>query len=113
MRPRGSQIEAPATEGGQPPDLPGDARGPGVTGLRATSPPPRLAPAMPAARTVLITGRSTGIGRATAARPAGRGWAGKATARRTEPTAAPEGRGCRILALDVSDEGSMRAAVER
>jgi len=68
---------------------------------------------MPAARTVLITGCSTGIGRGTAERLAGRGWTVYATARRTESIAELEGRGCRILALDVTDEDSMRAAVER
>jgi NAD(P)-dependent dehydrogenase (short-subunit alcohol dehydrogenase family) len=68
---------------------------------------------MPAARTVLITGCSTGIGRATAERLAARGWTVWATARRPEAIADLEGHGCRILALDVTDEGSMRAAVER
>ncbi len=64
-------------------------------------------------RAVLITGCSTGIGRATAERLAERGWPVYATARRPESVADLEEKGCRTLALDVTDEDSMRAAVER
>jgi NAD(P)-dependent dehydrogenase (short-subunit alcohol dehydrogenase family) len=63
-------------------------------------------------KAVLITGCSTGIGRATAARLATRGWTVYATARRPESIADLEQAGCRTLALDVTDEQSMRAAVE-
>jgi NAD(P)-dependent dehydrogenase (short-subunit alcohol dehydrogenase family) len=63
-------------------------------------------------KTVLITGCSTGIGRATAERLARRGWTVYATARRTESIADLEGKGCRTLALDVCDEESMQAAVK-
>ncbi len=62
-------------------------------------------------KAVLITGCSSGIGRATAERLAGRGWTVYATARRPESIADLEERGCRTLALDVTDEESMRAAV--
>src|SRR4051794_6114751 len=62
--------------------------------------------------TALITGCSSGIGRATAERLAGAGWTVYATARRPEKLADLEARGCRTLALDVTDEASMRAAVE-
>lgn len=62
-------------------------------------------------RTVLVTGCSSGIGEATAARLAARGWAVYATARRPETLAGLASRGCRTLALDVTDEASMRAAV--
>src|SRR2546421_2208078 len=62
-------------------------------------------------RAVLITGCSTGIGRATAERLAKRGHTVYATARRPESIADLEQRGCRTLALDVTDEESMRAAV--
>src|SRR5262245_25400443 len=62
-------------------------------------------------RAVLITGCSTGIGRATAERLAGEGWTVYATARRLESIADLEARGCRTLALDVTDETSMEAAV--
>jgi NADP-dependent 3-hydroxy acid dehydrogenase YdfG len=62
-------------------------------------------------RTVLITGCSTGIGRATAERLAARGLTVYATARRPESIEDLKGRGCRILALDVTDESSMEAAV--
>jgi NAD(P)-dependent dehydrogenase (short-subunit alcohol dehydrogenase family) len=60
---------------------------------------------------VLITGCSSGIGRATAQRLAGSGWTVYATARRPESIADLEAAGCRTLALDVTDEGSMAAAV--
>jgi NAD(P)-dependent dehydrogenase (short-subunit alcohol dehydrogenase family) len=62
-------------------------------------------------RAVLVTGCSSGIGRATAERLARRGWTVYASARRPE---ALEGlQGCRTLQLDVTDDASMRAAVER
>jgi NAD(P)-dependent dehydrogenase (short-subunit alcohol dehydrogenase family) len=60
---------------------------------------------------VLISGCSTGIGRATAQRLASGGWTVYATARRLESIKDLGALGCRILALDVTDEESMRAAV--
>jgi len=60
---------------------------------------------------VLITGCSTGIGRATAERLASRGMNVWASARRLDSIADLEGSGCKTLALDVNDEESMRAAV--
>ena len=62
-------------------------------------------------RAVLVTGCSSGIGRATAERLAVSGWTVYATARKPETLSELEARGCRTLALDVTDEGSMRAAV--
>ncbi|MEA2386989.1 MAG: hypothetical protein QOJ22_1163 [Thermoleophilaceae bacterium] len=62
-------------------------------------------------KVVLITGCSTGIGRTTAEHLAQRGWTVYATARRPEVIADLEEKGCRTLALDVTDEESMRAAV--
>lgn len=61
---------------------------------------------------ILITGCSTGIGRATALRLARAGRTVYATARRPETLADLEAEGCRTLALDVTDEDSMRAAVD-
>jgi NAD(P)-dependent dehydrogenase (short-subunit alcohol dehydrogenase family) len=63
-------------------------------------------------KAVLITGCSTGIGRATAERLQRDGWTVYATARRPETLADLERMGCRTLALDVTDEASMQAAVE-
>jgi NAD(P)-dependent dehydrogenase (short-subunit alcohol dehydrogenase family) len=65
----------------------------------------------PTSRAVLITGCSSGIGRATAERLAARGYTVYATARRVDSIADLEGRGCRVLALDVTNEESMQAAV--
>jgi NAD(P)-dependent dehydrogenase (short-subunit alcohol dehydrogenase family) len=65
-----------------------------------------------ASRAVLITGCSSGIGWATAERLAKRGWTVYATARDVEAIAPLEEHGCRLLPLDVTDEGSMRRAVE-
>src|SRR5215211_4441453 len=63
-------------------------------------------------RPVLITGCSTGIGRATAERLADDGWNVHATARRPESIEDLAKRGCKIHALDVTDERSMESAVE-
>ena len=65
----------------------------------------------PVSRAVLITGCSSGIGRATAEHLTARRWTVYATARRVETIADLEARGCRVLALDVCDEASMQAAV--
>jgi NADP-dependent 3-hydroxy acid dehydrogenase YdfG len=62
-------------------------------------------------RAVLITGCSSGIGRATAERLVGGGWTVYATARRVESIQDLEQRGCRVLALDVCDDHSMADAV--
>jgi NAD(P)-dependent dehydrogenase (short-subunit alcohol dehydrogenase family) len=64
-----------------------------------------------AARAVLVTGCSSGIGAATAALLARSGWIVYASARRPEALASLESLGCRPLTLDVTDDGSMRAAV--
>jgi NAD(P)-dependent dehydrogenase (short-subunit alcohol dehydrogenase family) len=64
-----------------------------------------------ASKAVLITGCSSGIGHATAERLVGRGWTVYASARRTESIADLAERGCKTLALDVTEEDSMRAAV--
>ncbi len=68
---------------------------------------------MPTPGPVLITGCSTGIGAATASLLAERGFTVYATARRPETLRDLEAKGCRTLALDVTDEDSMAAAVER
>jgi len=64
-----------------------------------------------ASRSVLITGCSTGIGRATALRLAKGPWKVYATARQPATLDDLEAAGCVALALDVTDEASMVAAV--
>jgi NAD(P)-dependent dehydrogenase (short-subunit alcohol dehydrogenase family) len=64
-------------------------------------------------KAVLITGCSSGIGRASALRLARSGWSVYASARRPESIAELQDAGCHTLALDVTDEDSMRVAVER
>ena len=61
---------------------------------------------------VLITGCSSGIGRASADLLVKAGHTVYATARRTETLAELEAAGARVLALDVTSEDSMAAAVE-
>jgi NAD(P)-dependent dehydrogenase (short-subunit alcohol dehydrogenase family) len=63
-------------------------------------------------KAVLITGCSSGIGRATATRLAGAGWKVYASARRLDSIAGLKDAGCQTLAVDVTDEQSMRAAVD-
>src|SRR3990172_1553719 len=64
-------------------------------------------------KAILITGCSTGIGRATAEHLASRGHTVYATARKPESIAELATKGCRTLALDVNDEASMQAAVRQ
>jgi NADP-dependent 3-hydroxy acid dehydrogenase YdfG len=61
---------------------------------------------------VLITGCSSGIGHATAERLAQDGYKVYATARRPDSIADLAEKGCETLALDVTDEASMEAAVK-
>jgi NAD(P)-dependent dehydrogenase (short-subunit alcohol dehydrogenase family) len=63
-------------------------------------------------KAVLVTGCSSGIGRATALRLAGAGWKVYASARRPETISDLRDAGCQTLALDVTDEQSMQAAVD-
>jgi len=60
---------------------------------------------------VLITGCSTGIGRAAALRLAGAGWKVYATARNPGSLEDLRSAGCETLPLDVCSEDSMRQAV--
>jgi NAD(P)-dependent dehydrogenase (short-subunit alcohol dehydrogenase family) len=66
---------------------------------------------MPDAGPILITGCSSGIGAATATRLA-RNHIVYATARRPEALEPLRAGGCRVSALDVTDEASMTAAVD-
>jgi len=63
-------------------------------------------------KAVLVTGCSSGIGRATAEHLVTRGWTVYATARRPETLEPLAAAGCRTMALDVTDEASMQAAID-
>lgn len=63
-------------------------------------------------KTVLITGCSSGIGEATAARLVKSGWNVYASARKPETLDVLTAAGCHPLALDVTSEESMSAAVK-
>ena len=67
---------------------------------------------MNVSKAVLITGCSSGIGWTTAKYLSDVGWRVYATARSVEKIASLEKSGCRLLALDVTDEDSMASAVE-
>jgi len=62
-------------------------------------------------KVVLVTGCSSGIGRATAERLARRGWTVYASARQRESIEDLADAGCKLLTLDVADEASRRAAI--
>jgi len=64
------------------------------------------------ARTILITGCSTGIGRCAALGMHARGWRVFATARKPEDIAALKAAGVSALYLDYTEEDSIAAAVE-
>jgi NAD(P)-dependent dehydrogenase (short-subunit alcohol dehydrogenase family) len=67
---------------------------------------------MNVSKAVLITGCSSGIGWTTAEYLSDVGWRVYATARNVEKIAPLEESGCRLLALDVTEEASMASAVE-
>ena len=72
----------------------------------------RAEPGEDVSKAVLITGCSSGIGRATAEHLVARGWTVYATARRLESIDDLRERGFGTLPLDVRDEDSMRATVD-
>jgi len=64
-------------------------------------------------RATLVTGCSSGIGRAIAIRLAAADWPVYASARRRESIEDLADHGCELLTLDVSDASARRAAIER
>ncbi|MEU4039701.1 oxidoreductase [Streptomyces collinus] len=64
-------------------------------------------------RTALVTGASSGIGEATALKLIGLGYTVYGAARRTDRLQKLAERGLRPLAMDVTDDDSMRGGVER
>lgn len=62
---------------------------------------------------VLVTGCSSGIGRATARRLVGAGWSVVATARRPDTLDELVAAGCRAEALDVTDDAAMTGLLDR
>ena len=61
----------------------------------------------------LITGASSGIGHATALALAARGWIVYGAARRVDRMQELEASGCHVLEMDVTDDASLRAGVDR
>ena len=64
------------------------------------------------ARTILVTGASSGIGRDAALTLKAQGWRVFATARKTEDIAALTEAGCEALYLDYTDEASIHACAD-
>jgi NAD(P)-dependent dehydrogenase (short-subunit alcohol dehydrogenase family) len=70
-----------------------------------------MAEAKNEARVALVTGASAGIGQATVRRLLTDGWTVWGAARRLERMAGLEAAGARTLAMDVTDDASLRAGV--
>lgn len=62
---------------------------------------------------VLISGASSGIGHATALALAARGWIVYGAARRVDRMHELEAAGCHVIEMDVTDDESLRAGVDR
>ena len=63
-------------------------------------------------RVALVTGASAGIGKAIVRRLLADGWTVYGAARRVDQMADIQGQGTKVLALDVTDDASMQAAIK-
>ncbi|MEA2435168.1 MAG: hypothetical protein QOG54_2625 [Actinomycetota bacterium] len=66
---------------------------------------------LPREAPILITGTSSGIGRAIAERLGSKGWNVYASARKLGSIGELKGKGCKLVALDVTDSDSIESAV--
>ncbi|HZD03428.1 MAG TPA: SDR family NAD(P)-dependent oxidoreductase, partial [Longimicrobiales bacterium] len=63
-------------------------------------------------RVVLVTGASSGIGKAIARRLLEEGWRVYGVARRVDRMADLQAEGARVLPMDLTDDGSVTSAVD-
>jgi NADP-dependent 3-hydroxy acid dehydrogenase YdfG len=102
---RGRNTTAPGASGR-------DTTAPAASGRHTTAPGASgRDTTAPASSAVLVTGCSSGIGRATALALARAGLPTWASARRVDSLAGLQAAGCHLLQLDVTDEQSRQAAV--
>jgi NAD(P)-dependent dehydrogenase (short-subunit alcohol dehydrogenase family) len=83
-----------------------------MTQTQASTQDSTQAAAQPPARTILITGASSGFGKATAEHFLQNGWNVVATMRKPDRTLFPASERLRVVALDVTDAASIERALD-